>query len=255
MQAIHALKKEVKHQNDNKLLVKHNNHEHNTVRQGNSEVNINTTANRRNDITSNKANDKKHNDKVENTEYQYGNEQRNNWQEIMAQYTQIKQEVEVRNGRKNDNDKQTNELQMLTINNSNTNTDLGGTTTQEVLHNVDKIILANKVVRSGKYNSDNEGLCIPLQSSWNINKFEQLLTDSNYHDLEVITHLKYGWPVNRDLNAPDPEPATINHKGVTEHVQQINNYLNKEIRVDRIVGPIDEIPFKQSRIGISPISS
>ena len=122
----------------------------------------------------------------------------------MAQYTQIKHKVEMVEDR--NNDKCTNESQIITVRNSNNITDLSDTTTQQVLHNVDKIILANKVIRSGKYNSDSDGLRIPLQSSWNVNKFQQLLRDSDYHDLEVITHLKYGWPVNRDLNAPDPEP-------------------------------------------------
>ena len=76
----------------------------------------------------------------------------------------------------------------------------------------------------------------------------------NYHDKDIITHLKYGWPVNRPTCLPDPVPASINHKGAINYPQHITEYLEKEMNGGRIAGPYKDIPFN-TRVGVSPMNS
>ena len=120
--------------------------------------------------------------------------------------------------------------------------------------NHDMVKLVLKVVKTGKHNSATDGLNININKQWNTQRFEQLLTDIKYNDMEVIQHLKYRWPVNRNLKFPNPRKAEINHKGALEFKQDITKYLNKEILHGRIAGPYEEIPFN-NRIGVSPLSS
>ena len=65
------------------------------------------------------------------------------------------------------------------------------------------ILLANRVLDSGVPNRF--GCRIPVESTWNLQLFESLLTD--YHDKDVIEWLKFGFPVSRIDGYPDPVPA------------------------------------------------
>lgn len=61
-----------------------------------------------------------------------------------------------------------------------------------------RLLLAERVEKSGKFNY--QGLQIMLPTKWNIQLLDKLLT--GYHDKEIINFLKFGWPVDRDLQSP-----------------------------------------------------
>ena len=59
-------------------------------------------------------------------------------------------------------------------------------------HNHHLVELAHRVMSSGRHNSDEDGLCVNINKTWNTQQFEKLLSDSHYHDIKVIDYLKYG---------------------------------------------------------------
>ena len=88
------------------------------------------------------------------------------------------------------------------------------------------------------FNAD--GCKFGTNSTWNLDKFESYLT--NYHDIEVIKYLKYGWPINtKDTVVLADMPR--NQKGVDENEQKMINYLECELRNKAIVGPFRDNPF------------
>ena len=112
------------------------------------------------------------------------------------------------------------------------------------------VILANKVIRSGKPNRF--GCRVQVRSNFNFDKVEQMLED--YHDKDLIEWLKYGFSISRDDDADDPTPNTVNHLGATLFPESIDAYIEKEIRLGATMGPFTIPPFL-SRIGISPLST
>ena len=112
------------------------------------------------------------------------------------------------------------------------------------------ILLSHKVIASGVPNRF--GCRIPVKSNWNLSKFQQLL--HNYHDIEIINWLKFGFPVSWDPSLTTLIPAKKNHMAAIGYPQHINAYLAKEIHLGATMGPFTLPPFV-SRIGISPLSS
>lgn len=86
----------------------------------------------------------------------------------------------------------------------------------------------------------------------NLDLLDELLY--GYHDKEIVEWLRFGWPIGRPLEAPDPQPILLNHKGATLYPDHIDQYLKKEIQANATIGPFIGIPFR-NRIGISPITS
>ena len=121
-------------------------------------------------------------------------------------------------------------------------------------NNHHNILVALKVIASGTHNSNKNGLNIVINQQWNVDEFKQLLQQCQYRDMQIINYLKYGWPVNRSLDYPNPRKAEINHKGANDFKHDIDNYIAKEIKAGRIAGPYTSIPFTE-RVGVSPISS
>ena len=112
-----------------------------------------------------------------------------------------------------------------------------------------------EVIKSGKHNSDVDGMHVLVNRHWNITLFEQLL--SQYPDKIIIQYLKYGWPVNRDKEARDPTISMINHKGALNYSSYIDAYIQKEMKLGRMAGPYKNLPYlgTTSRIGVSPLNS
>ena len=96
------------------------------------------------------------------------------------------------------------------------------------------------------------GARIPVHTSWNLNRLEQLLQD--YHDKEVVEWLCYGWPTGRLPNMAEPQKTYKNHKGATDFPEALQKYIEKEIKKGAVMGPFEKIPFK-NKVGISPIST
>ena len=66
--------------------------------------------------------------------------------------------------------------------------------------------------------------------------------------------LKYGWPSGRLPTLPAPSITNKNHKGVTDHPDQLAKYIKKESSYGAVMGPYSRIPFKHG-VGISPLST
>ena len=107
----------------------------------------------------------------------------------------------------------------------------------------------SEVVDSGKWNKD--GCKIVVNNKWNFDLLQQLLV--NYHDRDIVELLKYGWPIDRDEDAP-LEMSGINHKGATDYEKDIDAYIAKELRLGTILGPFESIQFK-CPVAISPLST
>ena len=106
------------------------------------------------------------------------------------------------------------------------------------------------VIMSGKPNC--EACQIRVNHNWNFKLLSDLLVD--YHDREVLKYLQFGWPIDRDNDAP-LEMGGHNHKGTTEYPDHIDKYIAKEIALGAMIGPFDVIPFDKVPVGISPLSS
>ena len=112
------------------------------------------------------------------------------------------------------------------------------------------------VVNSGKYNF--EGCRIPVNTRMNINYMRSLLKD--YKDKRVCDFLEFGFPmgVSPDFVLQSVNKKDLwkfrNHKGATDFPDDINKYLQKEIKQKSILGPFKTCPFS-SGIKISPLNS
>lgn len=107
-----------------------------------------------------------------------------------------------------------------------------------------------RVMKSGQYNR--WGLRIPLPTTWNLELLESLLVD--YEDKEVVEWLRFGWPIDRALDAPDPVLDVRNHRGAILHEEAVDAYLKKEIGLGATYGPFITLPYN-SRVGISPLNT
>lgn len=99
--------------------------------------------------------------------------------------------------------------------------------------------LAMLVISSNQYNF--EGLQIPVGSNWNTELLEQLLV--GYDDREVVTFLKYGWPVDRDHTIPIPDTWCGNHRGALDFPETIDEFIQDGLENGYISGPYDVSPF------------
>ena len=115
---------------------------------------------------------------------------------------------------------------------------------------LEDLLLAHKVLDSGVPNR--WGCRIPVRSNWRLEEFSALLNE--YHDIEIIEWLRYGFPISREDSIEDPTLATANHLGATRFPQDVDNYIEKEIQLGATMGPFNIPPFI-NRIGVSPLST
>ena len=92
---------------------------------------------------------------------------------------------------------------------------------------------------------------IPIKTKFDIPYISEQL--QNYNDNVIIEFLKYGWPIN--FNGTIPKKQYIkNHKGALEYSDEIEEYLEKELKNNAILGPFKSNPF-HSKIVISPLNT
>ena len=111
---------------------------------------------------------------------------------------------------------------------------------------------ANAVIRkSGQFNYQ---FCrFPVPTAWDLDRFEQLLVDSKYEDLEIVQFLRFGWPI--EVNNLMINPAVpINQKGALESSAELLDYINTEISNRSVIGPFNINVFGNSS-RISPIDA
>lgn len=109
--------------------------------------------------------------------------------------------------------------------------------------------VAQQVLQSGKPNV--YGARIPIDSNWNFSLLWALSRSTT--DREVVSFLRYGWPLNREMAVP----LTItlkNHKGALDHPQDVEDYLQKEMEYGTLVGPLCSPPWTD-RLAVSPMST
>ena len=105
-----------------------------------------------------------------------------------------------------------------------------------------------QVQRSGLANVD--GLKIPVKSDWNFGYLEQQLSD--YCDNEIISLLKYGFPIESALKPGNIIPPQ-NHKDAKNFPDELDAYIAKQLAKGTLIGPFQTNPFECSMI--SPMNT
>lgn len=113
----------------------------------------------------------------------------------------------------------------------------------------DDLNLAEMVRQSGVPNV--YGLQIQLHSNWNFALLDSLVTSTS--DREVVSFLRYGWPLNRELNIPTTLTFR-NHAGALQYESAVDDYMGKELRYGALCGPLCTIPSRE-RMAISPMTT
>lgn len=84
------------------------------------------------------------------------------------------------------------------------------------------------------------GARIELQTPFNIEKWEQRLV--NYHDREICTFFKYGWPMGYHNSFP-PVSVEDNHTSARAHQRDVDAFIKTELAHGALVGPFSTPPF------------
>ena len=73
-----------------------------------------------------------------------------------------------------------------------------------------------------------------ISSKFQLHEWERRL--KNFDDKQIIEFLKFGWPLSFEgvLDFCDDMNVT-NHKGATEFSQDVDEYINSELREGRII--------------------
>ena len=111
------------------------------------------------------------------------------------------------------------------------------------------IAAANQVMQSGTHNFS--GCRIPVFSRVNINSLAGQLR--GYHDVQLCQFMKFGWPINVRHAIPPSKPRG-NHKGATDHPDQIDQYIAKELQHGAIIGPLQPHTLVKS-VRVSPLNT
>ena len=81
---------------------------------------------------------------------------------------------------------------------------------------------------------------ITVPSGLHLYRWDALLSD--YHDRDLLTYLRYGWPVGFTGSAP-PTPVGKNHTSAEKYPGQIQAFITKELGLGGLLGPFDSPPF------------
>lgn len=84
------------------------------------------------------------------------------------------------------------------------------------------------------------GARITLKSGLNLPVWERELSD--YHDREICSYLRHGWPVGYKADKP-PVSVTTNHHSGDQHLPHVRKFIKKELQHAAIVGPFKHPPF------------
>ena len=106
------------------------------------------------------------------------------------------------------------------------------------IDSIEKLIpIANSIRASGLPNY--RAVRIPIKSGLNVEAWERHLKD--YEDKRVVQYIKFGFPLS--LNNPHELNNTdiTNHYSACQHPQQVQQYINKEIKLGALLGPVNVI--------------
>ena len=118
------------------------------------------------------------------------------------------------------------------------------------LSDIDHAIETQKLVRrSGVHNF--EGCRIPVRSKLNIPFLRSEL--AGYHDSQLIEFLEFGFPLGT-VGQPLSNSPGKNHGGALSFPKSIDNYIQKELDKNAIIGPFDASPLEGVTV-FSPLST
>ena len=111
-------------------------------------------------------------------------------------------------------------------------------------------VAANLMVReSQQHNVD--GCKIKIKTPWDIPAWEKHLKD--YSDGELINLIKYGFPIECYPKGGS-DKVHRNHKGATDFPDQVQKYIERELKLGSVIGPFKHNPFgKHARF--SPVNT
>lgn len=85
------------------------------------------------------------------------------------------------------------------------------------------------------------GARIPVSSNLVIQKWEDYL--KTYHDKELVTFLRFGWPVGFHSKTP-PTSVPENHMSAKAYNSHVQRFVAKELDHHAMVGPFKSAPFQ-----------
>ena len=84
------------------------------------------------------------------------------------------------------------------------------------------------------------GAKIKLPFQMNCDLWDAALHD--YHNADVATFLRYGWPGSYTANTT-PTPSVSNHPSALAYLPHADTFIEKEVRLGAMLGPFKELPF------------
>ena len=81
---------------------------------------------------------------------------------------------------------------------------------------------------------------VQVNYRWNLEKLESLL--KNYKDKEIVTFLKYGWPISQDGTSGSTS-VPKNWPGAYQNHSKIIKYFENEVNNKVVLGPDAGSPF------------
>ena len=91
-----------------------------------------------------------------------------------------------------------------------------------------------------------------IVSELNLHEWRSKLQD--FDDSVVCDYLEFGWPVGYDYHSNGfPTSKLRNHKGARDFPQEVDLYLDSEIKRGAMAGPFTFVAFKS--MAISPLNS
>lgn len=81
---------------------------------------------------------------------------------------------------------------------------------------------------------------IQVQSALNLDAWDSAL--EGYHDREICSYLRYGWPLGYHKATP-PISVDKNHPSAVQHQAHVDSFIKKELELGALLGPFDELPF------------
>lgn len=85
------------------------------------------------------------------------------------------------------------------------------------------------------------GARLQVHSALNLDEWDKLLI--NYHDKEICSFLRFGWPIGFHNSSP-PSSVEDNHASAANHLKEVKEFIQTELGHGALVGPFSAPPFQ-----------
>lgn len=96
------------------------------------------------------------------------------------------------------------------------------------------------------------GARLPVPSHLNLNNWDRYLDQSD-DERELFSFIKYGFPLGY-MGPPSDTKGISNHKSATDYLAQLDKFVEKELSLGGVMGPLHNPPFKEW-CHVSPLMS